>query len=67
MVRLNGDADDKAQLRKDVAELRHVARSNIFRAAVIKQTGDVEVAALLVSEAAVMLMVCSGVEHLLDG
>ena len=68
MVKFNDASESHIvkQLREDVIALKHVARVSLVRAAVIEQQGDAEVSDLLSREAALMLLVCHGVDSLLD-
>lgn len=66
MVNYDDNTDEYQTLVDELAELRRIAALNIIRAAdILQRHKDEEVAQLLVSEAALMLIVANKVEHLI--
>ena len=66
MVNYDDNTDEYQTLVDELAELRRIAALNILRAAdILDRHKDKEVAQLLVSEAALMLIVANKVEHLI--
>ena len=66
MVNYDDNTDEYQTLVDELKELRRIAALNIIRAAdILERHNDKEVAKLLVSEAALMLIVANKVEHLI--
>jgi hypothetical protein len=66
VVNYDENTDEYQTLVDELKELRRIAALNIIRAAdILERHKDEEVAQLLVSEAALMLIVVNKVEHLI--
>ena len=66
MVNYDENTDEYQTLVDELKELRRIATLNIIRAAdILERHKDEEVSQLLVSEAALMLIVVTKVEHLI--